>query len=370
MTMLYEFGEFTASVHGLADPSVPPRVDLRRRGERIALPEQPSRLLVLLLQAAGVALSHREIVMGVWRQDPHEPGCRIDEDNVRVLVGQLRKILDDDGTTQRCIQTEPNRGYRLRQPVIARRRPGFAPAVAAGVAALGVIGWLVAHPQASGSSPTSGAPSGSRVAPALGSSPLVSAGADRGDPAPKRPRPIVDTRLVSRATPVPETRSSLAASSVEVHVDMPVSTVASVPLAAPTTGADALAVPAAPARATAERCRVLDALLARLDEQEGLMNRMCAGGDVGGLLNAHWTTLDLTGLPQSLRQEIADLGTYEGHLERFRPVGREAEAAQAVRAECREIRLQRSLWKLSWAAVRAQVQDLETLAACVPGDGA
>lgn len=108
--------------------------------------------------------------------------------------------------------------------------------------------------------------------------------------------------------------------------------------------------------------------MTRLADQDVLMKRLCGSGDVGGLLNASGAVFDLAGLSSGLASEIDALTGYERHLELFLPVGREAEAARAVRAECRDIRRQRSVWQLAWTAVRSRAEELRAAAACGSGD--
>jgi DNA-binding winged helix-turn-helix (wHTH) protein len=351
--MQYEVGPFRVSVH---HRNGEPAVDLRRGVEPVPVPDQAGRLLALLLASPGAILSAQDIVRGVWRQDPEAPGCRIDEDNVRVLVTQLRKILDDDGATQRHLETVPRRGYRLREVVpVTQRRPLLT--AAAAVVALGAaIAWRA------GQAPVPSRPSLAPAPPVTPRPEAEPSAEGRRQPPGRAPRP---------PSPEPRARAVPAPAEALMPSAEPAAAGPSPPLATPPVP-DAVATPApvaeAPTRPPSDLCPRLEALVTRLADQEAVMNRLCQSRDVGGVLNASGAVFDLAGLSSGLGGEIGALTAYERQLELFLPVGREAEAARAVRAECRDIGRRRSLWRLGWTAVRARAEELRARAACGSGD--
>ena len=75
----------------------------------------------MLCEAGGDVVSQEQLIDGVWQ------GRALSENSVAVVIGQLRRALDDDAREPRLIETIPKRGYRLRatereQP--SRRRGG------------------------------------------------------------------------------------------------------------------------------------------------------------------------------------------------------------------------------------------------------
>jgi len=351
--MQYDLGPFRAS---LDDRDGAAAVELRRGSSAVAVPEQAGRLLALLLASPGATLSPHDIVRGVWRQEPGAPGCRIDEDNVRVLVAQLRKLLEDDGRTQRLVQTVPHRGYRLQGAVRVtprRRRRRLLPAAAAAVTLGAAFAWRLAPtppPSRPHLAPTP------PVAPQRETpSPVV---VGRREPRARAPRPPEPGHPEPSVRPAAEALTPSAVPPVEERPR------AAIPSTVPDTVPVPAPVPGAPPRPPSDRCPLLEALVTRLVDQDVLMKRLCGSRDVGGVLNASGAVFDLTGLSSDLGSEIDALTAYARHLELFLPVGREAEAARAVRAECRDIRLQRSLWQLAWTAVRSRAEELRALAAC------
>ncbi len=77
------------------------------RGQELHLTPKEFDLLLLLLQHAGKAMTHKVLLRSVWgRAGESQP------EYLRVLVGQLRKKLDQ-GDGVRYIQSEPWIGYRL-----------------------------------------------------------------------------------------------------------------------------------------------------------------------------------------------------------------------------------------------------------------
>jgi len=89
------------------------QVDLARRivtrhGESIKLTPTEYALLRLLVQHAGMVLTHRQILQEVWGKE------YVDETHyLRVYFTQLRQKLEDDPTLPTLIHTEPGVGYRL-----------------------------------------------------------------------------------------------------------------------------------------------------------------------------------------------------------------------------------------------------------------
>lgn len=91
--------------------------ELRRRTDVRRLEPRAARALELLVEANGEVVSQERLIAGVWG------GRSLSDNSVAVVIGQLRKALDDDAREPRIIETIPKRGYRLRiEPAAATAR--------------------------------------------------------------------------------------------------------------------------------------------------------------------------------------------------------------------------------------------------------
>src|SRR5215813_10481892 len=86
---------------------------------KLLLADEPVQLgsrafdtLVVLLERAGSIVSADELMRLVW------PGVTVDEVNLRVQIGSLRKALASGNGGQFAIKTVPLQGYCFVQPVI------------------------------------------------------------------------------------------------------------------------------------------------------------------------------------------------------------------------------------------------------------
>jgi len=83
--------------------------ELRTRGYRIALQEQPLRVLIALLDRPGEIVSRDELCSHLW---PH--GTFVDfEHSLNAAVRRLRVALGDDAGVPRFVETIHKRGYRF-----------------------------------------------------------------------------------------------------------------------------------------------------------------------------------------------------------------------------------------------------------------
>jgi eukaryotic-like serine/threonine-protein kinase len=101
---IFRFGLFEAD---------PANGTLTRKGLRIKIQDQPFRVLVLLLERAGEAISREEMRQRLWPE-----GTYVDFDgSLNVILKKLRAALEDDSDNPRFIETLPRRGYRFIAPV-------------------------------------------------------------------------------------------------------------------------------------------------------------------------------------------------------------------------------------------------------------
>jgi DNA-binding winged helix-turn-helix (wHTH) protein len=95
--------------------------ELRRRGSKVRLQEQPFQILRLLLEHPGDVVTQSEIVGALWPD-----GTVVEyEHSIKTALMKLRQALGDEAGTPRYVETLPRRGYRFIYPV-----DGFASRVA------------------------------------------------------------------------------------------------------------------------------------------------------------------------------------------------------------------------------------------------
>jgi serine/threonine protein kinase len=110
-----------------------------RLQSRIVLPEQPLRLLTMLIEREGAMVTREEIQKRFW---PNDTIVEFDH-SINVAIGKLRKALGDSADKPQYIATIARRGYRLMVPVTRIEAAQPAPAnVAPVVESPGVPGQL------------------------------------------------------------------------------------------------------------------------------------------------------------------------------------------------------------------------------------
>jgi hypothetical protein len=121
---------------------LPATGELRRRSQVRRLEPRAAKVLELLCAAKGGIVSHEQLIDGVWS------GRSLSDNSVAVVIGQLRRALDDEAREPRLIETIPKRGYRIAVGA-APRDPGgsrhFLTAALLAMAALGLLAALALH---------------------------------------------------------------------------------------------------------------------------------------------------------------------------------------------------------------------------------
>lgn len=80
---------------------------VRRDGRDLRLTPKEFELLALLASSSGRVLTHQKISRAIWGTKAPPP------EHLRVLVGQLRRKIEDDPAHPRYVLTEPWVGYRF-----------------------------------------------------------------------------------------------------------------------------------------------------------------------------------------------------------------------------------------------------------------
>jgi TolB-like protein/DNA-binding winged helix-turn-helix (wHTH) protein/Flp pilus assembly protein TadD len=100
--------------------------ELRRRGLKVHLQEQPLQVLQTLLERPGEIVSREELRQRLWPADTF-----VDFDRgLNNAVRRLREALLDTADSPRCVETLARRGYRFIAPVALVDDPLQAPAPA------------------------------------------------------------------------------------------------------------------------------------------------------------------------------------------------------------------------------------------------
>jgi DNA-binding winged helix-turn-helix (wHTH) protein len=87
--------------------------ELRKRGRKIPVQDQPFRVLTLLLQRPGELVSREDFQRALW---PGDTFVEFDE-GLNKAIQKLRQALDDSSDNPRFIETLPRKGYRFIAPV-------------------------------------------------------------------------------------------------------------------------------------------------------------------------------------------------------------------------------------------------------------
>lgn len=86
--------------------------ELRKRGVKIKLQEQPFQVLAMLLERPGEVVTREEIQKQLW------PDTIVEfESNLNAAIKRLRDALDDSADNPRFVETLHRRGYRFIAPV-------------------------------------------------------------------------------------------------------------------------------------------------------------------------------------------------------------------------------------------------------------
>ena len=86
---------------------------LRKRGTRIRLRDQPWQVLAMLLERPGQVVTREDLQSRLW---PHDVIVDV-ESNLNTAIARLREALGDSADRPRFIETLSRRGYRFVAPV-------------------------------------------------------------------------------------------------------------------------------------------------------------------------------------------------------------------------------------------------------------
>ncbi len=83
--------------------------ELRKRGQKLRVQQQPIQILARLVAAAGDVVTREELRGAVWAPDTH-----VDfERGINKAINRLRQVLGEVPQRPRFIETVPRRGYRF-----------------------------------------------------------------------------------------------------------------------------------------------------------------------------------------------------------------------------------------------------------------
>jgi DNA-binding winged helix-turn-helix (wHTH) protein len=96
----FRFGPFEADLREL---------ELRKRGVKLRLQEQPFQVLAILLQRAGELVTREELRTALWPADTF-----VDFDHsLNTAINKIREVLGDSASNSQFVETVPKRGYRF-----------------------------------------------------------------------------------------------------------------------------------------------------------------------------------------------------------------------------------------------------------------
>jgi len=104
--------------------------ELRKRGRKVPLQDQPFQVLALLLRHRGEIVAREELQRALWPADTFVEF----EHGVNTAIKKLRQALGDSADNPRFIETLPRKGYRFIAPVESVGLPESGPAAAPGAA--------------------------------------------------------------------------------------------------------------------------------------------------------------------------------------------------------------------------------------------
>jgi uncharacterized repeat protein (TIGR03803 family) len=87
--------------------------EVRRDGQRVPIPDQPTRLLLVLLETPGKIVSREELRKRLWPDDTYVEFNH----SIHAAVNKLRQALRDSPKQPKFIETIARRGYRLMAPI-------------------------------------------------------------------------------------------------------------------------------------------------------------------------------------------------------------------------------------------------------------
>jgi DNA-binding winged helix-turn-helix (wHTH) protein len=100
VTAIFKFADFELDARSR---------ELRKRGRRLGVQQQPLQVLTMLVAAPGDVITRDELRERIWGTSTH-----VDFDRaINKAITHLRQVLDDDASRPRFIETLPKRGYRF-----------------------------------------------------------------------------------------------------------------------------------------------------------------------------------------------------------------------------------------------------------------
>jgi len=101
---LIRFGQFEADLR---------TGELRKRGSRLRMQDQPFQVLAILLAKPGELVTREELQQKLWQQDTF-----VDFDHgLNTAINKIREALGDSANEPQYVETLPKRGYRFIAPV-------------------------------------------------------------------------------------------------------------------------------------------------------------------------------------------------------------------------------------------------------------
>ena len=107
---VWRFGEFEIDARSR---------ELRSKGRRIRIQDNPLTVLLLLLERKGEVVGREELKQRLWPADTFVEA----DDGLNTAIRKLREVLGDSSENPSYIETIPRRGYRFIGEILEDKRP-------------------------------------------------------------------------------------------------------------------------------------------------------------------------------------------------------------------------------------------------------
>jgi DNA-binding winged helix-turn-helix (wHTH) protein/tetratricopeptide (TPR) repeat protein len=109
--------------------------DVQKDGRRVRIPDQPTRLLLALLEKPGEIVSREELRTKLW---PDDTNVEFNH-SIHAAINKLRQALGDSHDQPQFIETIPRRGYRLLAPASTVTSPEISAETGSGAERIAAV---------------------------------------------------------------------------------------------------------------------------------------------------------------------------------------------------------------------------------------
>src|SRR5262249_43203147 len=93
---------------------------LWRGADVVTLAPKPFDVLLYLAERPGRLVTKDELLRAIW------PGVHVGEAVLKTCIAEIRRALDDNAVSPRCVETVARQGYRFVAPIQSNNLPARA----------------------------------------------------------------------------------------------------------------------------------------------------------------------------------------------------------------------------------------------------